>query len=310
MRTPQPLPSALAGKTLTPRVLHEAGVHRSRLRRRDITALARGISLQREHVPAQSTERFRQRAVVLARAREGCWISHTTAAVLRGWWLPTALHDVETVHLTLPKVRGTRTRLDRVQCHRATKAPRRLEHYDGARVSAPELTWLELASSLEYTELIALGDHLVRQPYPQYESRSHPWAGIERLRAVVSEAAGMHGVKKARAALPLVRVGADSPQETALRLAVLDAGLPEPELQVPAAEGDPWSPRADLGYRRHRVAMQYDGATHFDAEQARKDQARNNAFIAAGWTLLLFNRDDARTGFTRAVTQIRSVLAR
>lgn len=268
------------------------------------------MSIQDKLVPETDVERLRQRAIIIARAGTDCWISHQTAAILRGWSLPRRLHDVHNVHLSAPMETGSRTRLSNTIAHRSVKAPRRLHDYCGAMISAPELTWLELAKFMRHEELVALGDQLVRRPYEHYEDRSDPWTTIASLRALVDKACGMHGVKRARAALPWVRVGADSPQETALRLAMIDAGLPEPELQVPAHADDPWSPCADLGYRDQRIAIQYDGDTHFVPEQARRDQARDNAFMAAGWILLRFNRDDARQGFVRAVAQIRSALSR
>lgn len=43
-----------------------------------------------------------------------------------------------------------------------------------------------------------------------------------------------------------MRVGADSGPESLLHLAMTDAGLPEPELQVTLRTGDARSPSADL----------------------------------------------------------------
>lgn len=309
MRTPRPLPASLQGRVLTPERLGTENLHRSRLHRNDIAPLARGVHIERSHVPADTVARLRQRAIILGRREPDSWISHVTAAIVRGWWLPNRLFDVETVHLTTPKSAGTRPRGAGLVSHRVTRHPHALRDYGGAWISAPEQTWLELASALSRKELVALGDQILRRPYERYEGRTDPWTSIDRLRAVIGDAAGTHGVKRARQAVELVRVGADSAQETALRLAVIDAGLPEPELQVPAVDGDPSSPRADLGDRRRKIAMQYDGSTHFDPEKARRDQRRDNAFIAAGWTLLRFNREDARDDFTEAVRQIRAIYA-
>lgn len=308
MRTPRPLPHSLEGQALTPGALRAAGVDLNRLRRRDIAPIARGIRMQRSHMPVHEIERLRQRAVLLARERANSWISHHTAAMLRGWSIPGRLLDARTVHLTVLKAAGTYSRRDQVMCHRTTRAPRNLERYENTLISSPALTWLELAGAMSIEELVMLGDHIVRRPYRRYEGRSEPWTTLASLRDVVDSAAGMHGVKRARAAVDQVRIGADSAQETALRLALVNAGLPEPELQV-RPDDDPWSPPADLGYRRQRIAIQYDGATHFDPERARHDQRRDNAFTSARWSLLRFNREDARDGFARAVAQVSRLLA-
>ena len=82
-------------------------------------------------------------------------------------------------------------------------------------------------------------------------------------------------------------LGADSAPETLLRLAMLDAGLPEPELQLTLWDG-PMAPSADAGYRARRIALQYDGAHHLDEVQRHSDRRRDKAFEAAGWTVLIF----------------------
>jgi hypothetical protein len=68
---------------------------------------------------------------------------------------------------------------------------------------------------------------------------------------------GKRGLRKAKEAIRLVRVGCDSPQETLLRLAVLRAGQPEPELNVPivAADGTRHH-EPDLSYRKDRIGIE------------------------------------------------------
>ena len=105
-----------------------------------------------------------------------------------------------------------------------------------------------------------------------------------------------------------MRVGADSAPESLLRLAIADAGLPEPELQVPLRTGDARSPSADLGYRHRRLAIQYDGGHHLDEAQMFSDRRRNKAFESAGWTVLVFDKDDHADDFRRAVGQIKKAL--
>ena len=118
----------------------------------------------------------------------------------------------------------------------------------------------------------------------------------------------MQGIVKARAAVDLIRVGADSAPETFLRLAMMDAGLPEPELQVQIVPGDSYSPAADLGYRRQRIAIQYDGGHHLTREQQSRDNRRDAAFHFAGWRYFKFNADDLANEFRRAVAQVRTAL--
>lgn len=111
-----------------------------------------------------------------------------------------------------------------------------------------------------------------------------------------------------RQAAVLARIGADSPAETGLRLALVGDGLPEPELQIRLNPADPFSPEGDMGYRDRRIVLQYEGAHHFTPEQQASDQRRNAAFEASGWTVILVNRVDARQNFAAVRQRLRHLL--
>lgn len=139
----------------------------------------------------------------------------------------------------------------------------------------------------------------------EWVSRTTPYAYKDGLRLLIRQHPNMKGVEKARQALDEMRVGADSYPETFLRLAMLDAHLPEPELQLRVDPSDPWSPTADLGYRRFRIALQYDGAHHLSREQQSRDNRRDEAFISAGWTYFKVNADDLEDGFQRVISRVK-----
>lgn len=152
-----------------------------------------------------------------------------------------------------------------------------------------------------------MGDQLIRIPRPEFEGRSRPYATLEQLRAMVNRHKNLQGIARAREALELMRVGADSGPETLMRLAMLDAGLPEPELQLKLWDGVK-GPSADAGYRAWRIALQYDGAHHLDEAQRRSDRRRDKAFRAAGWTVLVFTDEDLADHFQDAVPLIKKAL--
>src|SRR5690606_18615632 len=91
------------------------------------------------------------------------------------------------------------------------------------RVVHPVGAWCQLATDLTVRELVVLGDALVR--------RHDPWATREELEAAVVAFRG-RGKRRLVAALELVRPRTDSPPETELRLDILEAGLPEPGVNV------------------------------------------------------------------------------
>lgn len=211
----------------------------------------------------------------------GAWVSHTTTAHLLG--LPVSRRFASALHLSV-RHGASPVRRQNLIPHRARPLPGELRTVlDGLPAGGPERTFLECASLLRLDELICLGDALVRIPRRRYEDRSTPHSSLERIAAHLSLHPHVRGRSLAGEALQQVRIGADSVQETRMRLALVRAGLPEPELQVPADPQDPRSPEADAAYLPQKVALQYDGHTHFD--------------------------QDARDGFRRTVTEVRRTLA-
>ncbi|MFH5878443.1 hypothetical protein [Arthrobacter sp. NA-172] len=257
-----PLPEELGDRPFTVFESRALGVAPKWLRAGDVSDGGRLI-----HLPAGREFGLAERARALVAATPGGWVSHESAAILTRLGLPPWLGGGETVHLSkpheLPRVRRTG-----VTGHRVRVLPGEVTEIDGIPVSSPSRTWLDLAHQLPLPYVIAMGDQLIRIPRPGFEGRTEPYANKEGLRLLVRQHPNMNGVEKARLALEDMRVGADSFPETFLRMAVLEAGLPEPELQLRLDPDDPWSPSADLGYRRFRIAVQYDGAPHLGAGTA------------------------------------------
>lgn len=317
MREPLPLPDALCDTSLTRAVLEGAGLHPDRLRRQDIRSISHGIHTAEIMWQGLSEpQALRRRAQLLVESLPECWISHATAAQLRGLWVPRRIDSDPRIHLSQPLGTTRRIRRKGVVGHRCSPGhgdvvdlgPRASDKH--ASISSPARNWFELATECSEEELVILGDCLVRRPRPRYEGRSLPWCEGEDLHAIIERTRRVAGRPRAQRAVQRIRVGSDSPQETRLRLRLIEAGLPEPDLQVPALPWDRFSPHADLGYPEFRVAVQYDGETHFSPEQARLDQWRDNAFISEGWVLLRFNLADHRDGFRAAVRQVRRALLR
>ena len=175
-----------------------------------------------------------------------------------------------------------------------------LTQHRGLRITDPIRTFLDLAADLDLVELVVVGDGLVR-------------AGRVTPSALVAAAAttGRHR-RLARRAASLVRAGVDSPQESRTRLLCVLAGLPEPEVDIRFvdAEGRVLR-RADLGYRRAKVSIEYDGRQHAeDDAQWAGDLTRREQFDDWGWRMVVVTspglwREPART-LERIVTTLRS----
>lgn len=277
------------------------GLSRDRLRGHEFAGVSRNL-----YRPASWDFDLREAARALCVATPGAWISHTTAARLHKLILPPWLSESNELHLSKPrKLPGTRR--SGIIGHTVVTLPGEVESIDELWISTRPRTWLDLARRLPLYELICMGDQLIRIPRPEFEGRSKPFATLEHLRAMVDRHKNLQGVVRVREALKLMRVGADSGPETLMRLAMLDAGLPEPELQLKLWDG-PTAPSADAGYRARRIALQYDGAHHLDAAQIHSDRRRDKAFRAAGWTVLVFTDKDLADEFQGGVLLIKKAL--
>jgi hypothetical protein len=243
----------------------------------------------------------------LSSASPGAWISHTTAARLHGFVLPAWLSDSNELHLSKPR-RLPSVRRKGIIGHTETLFEGEIEQVQGIWLSTRARTWLDLARRLPLHDLVCVADQLIRIPRPDFEGRDAPFATAHELRSMVERHKNRQGVVRAREALDLMRLGADSAPETLLRLAMLDANLPEPQLQVMLRANDPFSPSADLGFKSRRLAIQYDGGHHLEEEQMHSDRRRDKAFRAAGWTVLVFGKDDLADNFGNAVRQIKRAL--
>lgn len=277
------------------------GVSRDKLRSREFSGVSRNL-----YRPASWDFELRDAARALCVATPGAWISHTTAARLHELILPPWLSESNDLHLSKPrKLPGTRR--SGIVGHTVVTLPGEVEFIDELRISVRSRTWLDLARTLPLYELICMGDQLIRIPRPEFEGRSEPFATLDQLRAMADRHKNLQGIVRAREALELMRVGADSGPETLMRLAMLDAGLPEPELQLKLWDG-PKAPSADAGYSARRIALQYDGAHHLDEAQRHSDRRRDKAFGAAGWTVLVFTDEDLADHFQNAVLLIKQAL--
>lgn len=302
MRMRTELPGPLGTEPFTVADARSWGVPKNRLRQSDIRQISRGL-----YRPVEWRFELETAARALSVASPGAWISHVTAARLRCQLLPPWLSDSEELHLSKPR-ELPEVRRKGIVGHTVLAWDDEVETADGIRISTRPRTWLDLARRLSLPELVCMGDELVRIPRVGLEGRSEPFATMDGLCSMLKRHPNLQGIVRARAALDLMRVGSDSGPETLLRLAMCDAGLPEPELQLLLRPERPGSPTADLGYRRRRVAVQYDGGHHLLPAQIFSDRRRDKAFEAAGWTVLVLTRDDLADGFAVATARIKRLL--
>lgn len=179
---------------------------------------------------------------------------------------------------------------------------------DGLLVTSRSRTWLDVSRKMSVDELTVVADHLLRIPRPDFEGRAEPHATPAQLADMLDRHKGTPGIRKARLALELARIGADSAPETRLRLALERAGLPEAQLNVRTQLRDGVERQPDLAFAKHRVAVEYDGDGHSEAEQIVRDIAREEDFSRAGWLLVRVSKRHMENDPRLAVAKVRSAL--
>ncbi|GEK80496.1 hypothetical protein ABA31_18470 [Agrococcus baldri] len=221
------------------------------------------------------------------------FFSHSTAARIHGMPLPTRLESEARVHLASPTGRARMVRPG-VVGHRLKSTT---VEVDGLRVESRPDVFIHLATMLTVEELVIVGDWLVSP------KRQAPLS-VDELTDALRRYSGARGLHRARRALSLVRVGAESPRETLVRLLVIGA-LPEPTLQheVFDASGT-FIARLDLSWPKLKLGVEYDGEHHTEPEQRSRDLARIERLRALGWHIITVTKHDLDDGGTRLLAQI------
>jgi hypothetical protein len=293
----RPLPPRLRYRPFDVRAADRAGVSRQRLRRRDLVRPTRSIRWARGR-PPDGVERIRAFRPILL---PGQFVSHLSAAVL--WELPVPVGAAGPVHITslIPAAQPRRTGVvgHRITADRAAVAARW-----GMPVSTPAALWVDCGALLSIDELVALGDAIV--------TIQRCVTTVDDLRGALERAGARAGVRKLRAAIELVRVGAGSPQETRARLTIVRAALPEPELQVDVHdEAGRFVGRVDMAYPQQRIVIEYEGDQHrTDAEQWGRDLRRYREMERLGWVVVRWTKSDLGVHVSGAVDHLRELLAR
>ncbi len=84
------------------------------------------------------------------------------------------------------------------------------------------------------------------------------------VEAMIAAHAGAPGTPRLLRVLPLVDSGAESPQETVARLALIEAGMPAPETQYRVRdEYGQFVACLDMAYETVKVGIEYDGPQHW-----------------------------------------------
>lgn len=202
---------------------------------------------------------------------QAAFASHTTAARHRGVVVP----DSSLVHISVFEPNDRRWNPG-IKPHVAPAGTQVVVHKD-IRVSEPVRMFIELAAVLELVDVVVAGDNMLRV---FKMTAAQLCAGLAESRDYWSGAA--------RYAAGFVRDEVDSPMETRLRLLLVLAGLPEPEVNVRIRdERGEVVMRFDLAYRSRRLAVEYEGRQHVEIIGTwERDIGRDESADAMDWRII------------------------
>jgi very-short-patch-repair endonuclease len=223
------------------------------------------------------------------------YASHVSAA--RIYRVPVP--KISDEHVTVSEV-GDRSRVAGIHCHVAERPPTEVRTLDGVRVSAPCVMFVELASVLDLVDLVVVGDALARLKLASPQQLVG-WCAASTDRFAVA----------ARRAAGYVRERVDSAMETRLRMLIVLAGLPEPEVNFEISdETGHLLYRLDLSYPDLRLVIEYDGRQHAeDVHQWGHDLDRREWFDDEKWRVLIVTSKGIYQEPERTLQRIHKALA-
>jgi len=122
---------------------------------------------------------------------------------------------------------------------------------------------------------------------------SGPLASPEVIGELLQAAHRVPGLDTLREAYALARPRVGSPRETVVRLEIIAAGLPEPEVNGAIDLPGRGTIHPDLVFREPRVVVEYEGSGHRTSrEQWAYDLARYDDLEACGWRVIRISAGD------------------
>jgi very-short-patch-repair endonuclease len=122
---------------------------------------------------------------------------------------------------------------------------------------------------------------------------------------------GARGIRQLRVTLDLADGGAESPQETRLRLALVQSGIARPVTQIPVT--NEWGRvvrRIDMGWPEWKVGAEFDGEQHWtDPERHAEDIERLEFLAAKGWLIVRVSARQLRYQREVVVRRVCNALA-
>ncbi|MDJ0333789.1 hypothetical protein QMG83_00980 [Salinibacterium sp. G-O1] len=265
-RQPAPLPPGLRDRPFTTAEAREFALTDRRLRALDLGRPFHGV-----RAPGTQVTLDQLAHAYAARMPRHELFTHTTAAAIHGLRMPRNFVELQLHVSAAPPHPAPRSR--GVIGHQSALVPTIV---GGLRVARPVDAWAQCAGILSLDELIVMGDGLLK--------RHSPIATLGEIESLVAALSGARGVVNLREAVLLMRSRTDSAMETILRLLIVRAGFPEPEVNGPIRNNfGAVIAHGDLVFRAQKVVVEYDGGGHREERQYFRDIYRLDDIMEEGW---------------------------
>ncbi|MGV0851405.1 hypothetical protein [Mycolicibacterium phlei] len=266
-----------------------AGALSERTLRRRYRPLYPNVYVPRD-APVAASERAR--AAWLWSKRRGIVAGLSAAAIHGARWI-SGDEPAELLH-------DNRRPPDRLVVRSGRTLPDELLTVDGMYVTAPARTAFDLGRRLPRLPAVQRLDAL---------ANATGLKGVD-VETVIAAHPGARGVPRLRSVLPLVDGGAESPQETVARLALVDAGLPAPQTQFRVLDDyGQFVARLDMAYPELKVGIEYDGPQHWtDPAVRQRDIDKMFVLTELGWIIIRVSRDLLRYRRATYVVRVENAL--
>lgn len=168
----------------------------------------------------------------------------------------------------------------------------------GMLITTPQRTSWDLAQWCPVEDATAIVDSLVRRRL----------VTIEELHDLARARTGAKGWKRMGRVADLADGGAESPQESRLRVRLVLAGLPAPVTQFVIERDGRFVARVDLAWPQWKIAIEYDGLWHHDDEQFHRDRQRLNRLVGEDWLVLHLTAKRFKDDFPTFLAEVRRAI--
>jgi very-short-patch-repair endonuclease len=233
-------------------------------------------------------------AALAKRLPPGAAFSARTAAWLHG----LDMEPCDPIEVTMPEPTGSSRRAGAV-VSRTRIASNEIVRRRGLSTTTALRTVVDLGGREPLTEGVVVADLFLHAGL----------VSVDEVRGYVTEHPGTKGVARLRRVIDMADSKAESAMESRLRMLLVLARLPRPEVQVPVHDDEGrFLGRPDLVYPQRRLAIEFDGGNHRD--RLVDDNRRQNGLVGAGYRLLRFTSADVYGNPEGVASQVRQALSR